>query len=124
MYHPVQQQLVYQDSIPFEQLDRSDAIPITINSFSDGFNYNDFTSKIVTDPNQPPQGPTDPWDRLVSKQPLWIQELLEEVVFPEGHPNPFAIMDIFDKEGHLVTVSDGSVIFHYMSFVWVLAHPD
>ena len=33
-------------------------------------------------------------------------------------------MDCFNKEGHIITVSDGSVIFHNMSFGWVLASPD
>ena len=33
-------------------------------------------------------------------------------------------MDCFNKEGHIITVSDGSVIFHDMSFGWVLASPD
>ena len=66
----------------------------------------------------------EPWEHPISKQPLWVQELLDEVHFPDGFLNPFAIVDCFNKEGHLITVSDGSVIFHDMIFGWVLASPD
>ena len=66
----------------------------------------------------------EPWEHLISKQPHWVQELLDEVNFSDGFPNPFAIMNYFDKEWHFITVSDGSVIFHNMSFGWVLASPD
>ena len=33
-------------------------------------------------------------------------------------------MEIFDDEGHLITVSDGSVVSHGMKFEWVLAKPN
>ena len=53
-----------------------------------------------------------------------VQDLLDEIQFPDGEPNPFAIVDSFDKEENLITVSDGSIIFHDMSFGWVLASPN
>ena len=66
----------------------------------------------------------EPWEHLISKQTLWVQELLDEVHVPDGFPNLFTIIDCFDKEGNLITVSDGSANFHDMSFVWVLVSPD
>ena len=121
MYQSIHFQLLFETSIPFNQFDRSNAIPIAIRSFSDSFYYSDFTATIIPNPNSPIHGPILSWESLILKQPSWIQDLLEQIHFPSGFPNPYEIIEIFDKEGKLVTVSDGFVKFHDMSFGWVFA---
>ena len=61
---------------------------------------------------------------MISRQDEWIQELLEEFTFNNEYINPFEIMELHDQHKSLLTVSDGSVVFHNMSFGWVLATPN
>ena len=68
--------------------------------------------------------PIHSWDSLIKSQPSWIQHLLEEINFTAEYFNPFEIIELHEKHGHIITVSDGSVIFHNMSFGWILVTPD
>ena len=66
------------------------------------------------------------WDDFLTSQPEWIQALMEDVEFyttEDGWPDFYEIAEELKKHGHLICVSDGSVIFHNMSFGWVLATP-
>jgi hypothetical protein len=82
---------------------------------------------VILDKNKPKQyGPTECWDRFIASQPSWIRQFFEEVHFytDDGHQNIDEILILHDKFGHLLSVSDGSVMFHNMSFGWIIATPD
>ena len=69
VYYSINFQLLLETSIPFDQFDRSNAIPIAIRSFSDSFYYSEFTATIIPNPNSPIHGPILSWESLISKQP-------------------------------------------------------
>ena len=58
---------------------------------------------------------------MIFRQADWIQELLEEYTFNNEFINPFEIIELHNQYKSLLTVSDGSVVFHNVSFGWVLA---
>ena len=104
------QQLTYQQLIDFDDFDPSSATPTTITSNSTGDLYTNLTAIIPTS-SLPTHQPIHSWDSLLESQPPWIQHLLEEITFSSEFPNPFEIIELYEKHGHLITVSDGSVIF-------------
>jgi hypothetical protein len=82
---------------------------------------------VILDKNKPRQyGQTECWDSFIAYQPSWIPQFLEEVHFytDDGHQNIDEILILHDKFGHLLSVSDGSVKFHNMSFGWIIATPE
>ena len=118
------QQLNFQQTIPFDDFDTSTATPIIINSESDGTSYTDLTATMPQSFTSPIHQPIHNWNSLIDSQPIWVKSLLEEITFTSGFSNPFHIYESYVQHGHLITVSDGSVIFHNMSFGWILATPD
>ena len=66
-FYQIHNQLIYQDNISTDELDRSVLIPITIRSFSDRFNYTNFTARNYSDSTPSKQDPKDPWEHLISK---------------------------------------------------------
>ena len=118
------QQLIFQQTIPFDEFDASTATPILINSESDGTFYTDLTATMPQSFTSPIHQPIHSWNSLLESQPTWVKNLLEEINFTSEFPNPFHIYDLYVQHGHLITVSDGSVIFHNMSFGWILATPN
>ena len=61
---------------------------------------------------------------MIFCQADWIQDFLEEYKFNFEFINPFEIMEVHDQYKYLLTISDGSVVFHNTSFGWVLATPN
>jgi hypothetical protein len=81
---------------------------------------------VVSKTNRRKYGPTKCWESFVELQPEWIQLFLEEVHLytDNGHQNIDEILTLHDQLGHLLSVSEGSVIFYNMPFGWVIATPD
>ena len=75
-------------------------------------------------PIQQTNGPSLSFEDLLQKQAPWIQDLLWYVGFVQDKNMLTTIEDIIyyhDKEGFLLSVSDGSVKhIHNMSFGWIL----
>ena len=53
-----------------------------------------------------------------------MQQLSEGVHFLNVDPSPFVICKECENHEGLLAVSDGSVIFHNMSYGWVVATAD
>ena len=124
-YRLQESQLFFKESINFNEFYPSSATPVTINSFSDDSSYNDLTALYQNQPSDPIlYQPTQNWHSLLRKQPQWIRHLLDEIQFTSRIPNPSEIISLHNRFGRLLTVSDGSVKFHNMSFGWILATPD
>ena len=119
----INNQLYKESTIHFDSFDPSVATPISINSFDERTAFDQSTIKSFQTESPLLRVPSTSWTSLLSQQPEWIQYLLEEVEFLSEFPNPYEIMEILDKHKYLLTVSDGSVKFHNMSFGWVLAAP-
>jgi hypothetical protein len=85
------------------------------------------TSVTTERPTQAHFGPMVDWDMFIKTQPKWIHALLADVHFyttDDGCPDLYELQKEHDIHGYLISVSDGSVIFHNMSFGWVLATPE
>jgi hypothetical protein len=109
------------------EFDPSIGIYINIKTYPGSFTTRSLPCKVILDKNKLEQyGPTECWDRFIASKPSWIRQLLEEVHFytDDGHQNIDEILILHDKFGHLLSVSDGSVKFHNMSFGWIIATPD
>jgi hypothetical protein len=122
-------QLSLESEIAIDEFKPADGIPIKINAFANGKLYGEMTTTMETDPLTDPVhfGPMVDWDMFVRAQPAWIHALLADVHFyttDDGRPDFFELIHEHDQHGHLISVSDGSVIFHDMSFGWVIATPD
>lgn len=121
-------QLHLEDEIDFDEYSPHRSTPVQINKFSNGHQYTGTKTEMEMHPERPYQhNPEVSWDKYISQQPKWIQALLIQIEFYEsddGDANLFEIMTQHDTHGHLLAVSDGSVLFHNMSFGWVLATPD
>jgi predicted peroxiredoxin len=116
-----------QTTIDDTEFDPSIGIPVNIKTYPGSFTTRSLPSKVLLDKKKPKQyGPTECWDRFIAAQPAWIRQLLQEVHFytDDGHQNIDEILLLHDKVGHLLSVSDGSVKFHNMSFGWIIATPD
>ena len=127
--HGTQLRLV-EERTNFIDFKPEDGTPIQIRTLANGITYGDMTAKIMTDTETNKiyrPGPMVSWELFLESQPLWVQALLVDVHFyttNDGRPDLYAILADHDKHGHLMCVSDGSVIFHDMSFGWTLATPD
>jgi hypothetical protein len=107
--------------------DPSIGIPINIKTYPGRFTTRSLPCRVIVDIHKPKQyGPTECWERFIASQSKWIRQFLEEVHFysDDGHQNIDEILTLHDKGGHLLSVSDGSVKFHNMSFGWIIATPD
>jgi hypothetical protein len=119
-----------EDKIKLEDFAPEEGIPTQIRTFSNGICYGEMTATIVPDTeteNIYRPGPMVSWELFLKTQPEWVQALLVDVHFyttNDGRPDLYEILAHHDKHGHLLCVSDGSVIFHDMSFGWTLATPD
>ena len=60
----------------------------------------------------------------MSKQSLWMQQILKGVHFHDEVPTPFEICNKCERNDGLLAISDGSVILHNMSYGWVVATPN
>ena len=90
---------------------------------SNGTRYGVELVQVEEEDHLPHFGQSNTWEDFVSKQ-LWMQRLLEGVYFLDGDLSLFAICKEFEKHDGLLAVLDGSVIFHNMSYDWVVATPD
>jgi hypothetical protein len=107
--------------------DPSIGIPINIKTYPGRFTTRSLPCRVIVDIHKPKQfGPTECWERFIASQSKWIRHFLEEVHFysDDGHQNIDETLTLHDKGGHLLSVSDGSVKFHNMSFGWIIATPD
>ena len=127
--HGTQLRLI-EERINFTEFKPANGIPIQIRNFSNGNTYGDMTATIMADTDNNSvyrPGPMVSWELFLESQPVWVQALLVDVHFyttNDGRPDLYSILAEHDKHGHLLCVSDGSVIFHDMSFGWTLATPD
>lgn len=118
--HHIDDNILFTEStITFEAFDPSLATPMFIQSFDEGTEIESSITSYICSPRIP-STPSTSWSSLLSCQDDWIQELLEDHKFLDCN-TPFEIMELLDQYKFLLTVSDGSVIFHNMSFGWVLA---
>jgi hypothetical protein len=103
--------------------------PFYIHNLDNGKQYGERPPQLEYAPQSAPvrtYGPMLRWDSFLLSQPKWIQILLEDVEFyttDDGEPDFYHLQSEHNKHGHLICVSDGSVINHDMSFGWVLASP-
>ena len=114
-------------TIDRNEFDPATGIPVSIRAYPGRFTTRSLPCKVVTDAKTRRQyGPTECWDRFISSQPTWIRKFLEEVHFytDDGHQNIDEMLIQHDKFGQFLSVSDGSVKFHNMSFGWIIATPD
>ncbi|OEU21556.1 hypothetical protein FRACYDRAFT_235180 [Fragilariopsis cylindrus CCMP1102] len=113
--------------IEYKKFSPSEGTPIETETISNGNSHCSTINKIRKEEQQNiTYGPMVNWDNFLTSQPTWIQALLEDVEFyttEDGWPDFYEIAEELRKHGHLICVSDGSVIFHNMSFGWVLATP-
>ncbi|OEU11291.1 hypothetical protein FRACYDRAFT_246405 [Fragilariopsis cylindrus CCMP1102] len=118
-------QLTLEDNIDISEFNTRDGSPIQLHTLSNGSTHTTRTSTVIPAPpiTTPRYGPMVNWDDFLLSQHQWIQELLSDVRFftDDGYPDFYQILAEHDRHGHLICVSDGSVIFHDMSFGWVLA---
>jgi hypothetical protein len=109
------------------EFDPSTGIPINIKTHPGSFTTRSLPCTVILDKNKPKQyGPTECWDRFIASQSSWIRQFLEEVHFytDDRHQNIDKIPILHNKCGYLLSVSDGSVKFHNMSFGWIIATPE
>jgi hypothetical protein len=119
-------QLELVDSLDLDEFNCNEGTPIQINSLANGMLYGKMTAIVVKDKlAKNTYGPDVSWDRFILTQPKWVCALLDDVHFfsDDGYSNLWEIVAACEKHGHLLAVSDGSVIFHDMSFGWILATP-
>ena len=120
--------LQLEDELDFDMYSPHNSIPIQINSFANRSHYTD-QNVVVEHPTRCPyqHNPEVSWDKYIQQQPEWVKALLVQVEFyssDDGDANLFDITAEHEKHGHLIAVSDGSVMFHNMSFGWILSTPD
>jgi hypothetical protein len=119
-----------EENINLEDFKHEEGTPTQIRTFANGTTYGDMTATIMHDTTTGQiynSGPMVSWDLFMKSQTDWVQALLIDVHFyttDDGRPDLYEILADHDKHGHLLSVSDGSVIFHDMSFGWVIATPD
>jgi len=116
-----------QNTIGYDHFSPAEGTSIRINSYPGRITTRSLPSTIVI-PKKTARtiGPTECWDGFVRSQPEWIRMFLQEIHFytDDGFANLDEILTVHDKEGYLLSVSDGSVKFHNMSFGWIIASPD
>ena len=116
-----------EEDIEYTKFSPSDGTPIETETISNGNSHCSTINEIRKEEQQKiTYGPMVNWDNFLTSQPPWIRALLEDVEFyttEDGWPDFYEIAEELRKHGHLICVSDGSVIFHNMSFGWVLATP-
>jgi len=113
--------------VDYKDFDTATGIPITIQTYPGMLTTRSLPCKVIVDKTTRKQyGPTECWDSFIASQPSWIRNFLEEVHFytDDGYQNIDEILIQHDQFGHLLSVSDGSVKFHNMSFGWIIATPD
>jgi hypothetical protein len=126
--HGTQLRLI-EDRIELADFTPASGTPTQIRTFSNGTLYGDMTATTMTAPETGTTykpGPMVSWELFMKSQPEWVQALLVDLHFyttNDGRPDLYSILADHDKHGHLICVSDGSVIFH-MSFGWTLATPN
>ena len=98
--------------------------PTQIKLFSNRTRYGVEMIQVEEEVHLPQFGPTNTWEDFVSKQSPWIQRLLDGVHFLDEVPTPFEICNKCKKDDGLLAILDGSVIFHDMSYGWVVATPN
>ena len=86
--------------------------------------YGEEPVQVEEEDHLPHFGPTNTWEHFVSTQSPWMQQMLEGVHFCDEVPTPFEICNECEKNDGLLAISDGSVIFHDMSYGWVVATPN
>ena len=124
VYYKHGTQLCFEDELDFHKFDYTIATPTHIQVMSNGTRYDVEPVQVEEEDHLPHYGPSNTWEDFMSKQSPWMQRLLEGVYFLNGDPSPFAICKECEKHDRLLAVSDGSVIFHNMSYGWVVATPN
>jgi hypothetical protein len=106
-----------EDKIKLEDFTPEEGIPTQIRTFSNGICYGEMTATIMPDTET---------ENIYRPGPMVSWELVDVHFYTtnDGRPDLYEILAYHDKHGHLLCVSDGSVIFHDMSFGWTLATPD
>ena len=97
-----------------------DSTPVRTKVFGNGKIYADLTAVLLERPKKEPLGPTITFEAFITQQAPWVQDLLSYVQIRTNDNKTSAVETItkcHDKEGHLLSVSDGSVKYiHNMSF--------
>jgi len=121
-------QLELEDELEYDEYLPHKSVPVQINYLANGSQYTERNTKLEHTTVRPYQhNPEVSWDKFIQQQPEWVKALLLQVEFytsDDGDANLFEIMTQHEQHGHLLAVSDGSVLFHNMSFGWILSTPD
>ena len=112
--HRIEDNMLFtEDTIIFESFYPSLATSVSIQSFDEGTTID--SCMTLYKPNRIPSNPSTSWSSFISRQADWIQRLLDDQTLIDS-ATPFEIMKFHDEYKLLLTVSDGSVIFHNMRF--------
>ena len=95
--------------------------PVRVHTLNNNTKYYEMTATIKNDENERRQaGPKSPWEKLLQKQPPWVQTLVASITYE----NLAEIVDMIKIYGYLIAVSDGSVKEFAMTFEWVISTPN
>ena len=95
-----------------------DHIPIQINRIHQSIVYRAIAAVISVEDRKCNLRPHCDWENYLASQPAWIQTLLGQIKLQLPIEQ---ILEIYDKEGEFVMVSDGSEKEWAMTFGWILA---
>ena len=95
-----------------------DHIPIQINRIHQSIVHRAIAAVISAEDRKCNPRPHCDWENYLASQPAWIQTLLGQIKLQLPIEQ---ILEIYDKEGEFVMVSDGSEKEWAMTFGWILA---